>query len=213
MLHAFDLDHTLLKGNSSFHFYFYLLAQRFYPFKSLYSSSWLYLKYRFLRMELRDLHKAAFSLFLKGISEKQLAHLGVEFVEKYWAKMQNTKVTSLLRAAQNKAHFTLILSSSPSFLVEPFAKKFCVSSFQGTEYLVDQEDKINQISSLMIGQNKAKALHSFAKKAGILLSDTIAYSDSFSDLPFLESAGKKIAIDPDARLYRICQEKGWEVLS
>lgn len=171
----------------------------------------MFLKYRTRRIELGELHKRAFALFLKGFSEEMLIQLGSSFAEKYWQAMQYEPAISLLKKAKEKKHYTIILSSSPTFLVAPFAAKLQVSSCKGAEYLVDKEQRICEISSLMLGKDKAEAMHAFASAVGVSKDDTIAYSDSFSDLSFLESAGKAVAVNPDQRLRRISLQRGWEI--
>jgi phosphoserine phosphatase len=39
-----------------------------------------------------------------------------------------------------------------------------------------------------------------------------AYSDSHTDLPFLEAVGHPVAVNPDRALRRIARERGWPIL-
>jgi phosphoserine phosphatase len=39
-----------------------------------------------------------------------------------------------------------------------------------------------------------------------------AYSDSHTDLPFLEAVGHPVAVNPDRKLRRIASQRGWPVL-
>ena len=44
------------------------------------------------------------------------------------------------------------------------------------------------------------------------LSESTAYSDSYSDVPFLEAVGHPVAANPDKKLRRIAAERGWPVV-
>ena len=51
-----------------------------------------------------------------------------------------------------------------------------------------------------------------AEREGYDLAECTAYSDSHTDLPFLEVVGHPVAVNPDRRLRRIAQERGWPIL-
>jgi phosphoserine phosphatase len=51
-----------------------------------------------------------------------------------------------------------------------------------------------------------------AAKAARDLTACWAYSDSHTDLPFLEAVGHPVAVNPDRALRRIARERGWPIL-
>jgi phosphoserine phosphatase len=51
-----------------------------------------------------------------------------------------------------------------------------------------------------------------AAAEGIDLAESTAYSDSASDVPFLEVVGHAVAVNPDRKLRGIAAERGWRVL-
>jgi HAD superfamily hydrolase (TIGR01490 family) len=62
-----------------------------------------------------------------------------------------------------------------------------------------------------------RALHAQAKadcirELGFDLAASTAYSDSHTDLPFLEAVGHAVAVNPDAKLRRIAAERSWPVM-
>jgi HAD superfamily hydrolase (TIGR01490 family) len=63
------------------------------------------------------------------------------------------------------------------------------------------------------GEAKAAAVRELADREGFDLSGSTAYSDSHSDLAFLEAVGNPVAVNPDRELRRIAQERGWPVLT
>jgi HAD superfamily hydrolase (TIGR01490 family) len=62
------------------------------------------------------------------------------------------------------------------------------------------------------GVGKADAVRALAAAEGFDLAESTAYSDSYSDVPFLEAVGHPIAANPDRKLRRIAAERGWPVV-
>jgi HAD superfamily hydrolase (TIGR01490 family) len=62
------------------------------------------------------------------------------------------------------------------------------------------------------GEGKAQALRDLASAQGLDLYRSTAYSDSYSDVPFLEAVGHPVAANPDRKLRRIAAERGWPVV-
>jgi len=62
------------------------------------------------------------------------------------------------------------------------------------------------------GEGKAAAIHELAEQDGLDLAASTAYSDSHTDLPFLEAVGNPIVVNPDRELRRIAVERGWPIL-
>jgi HAD superfamily hydrolase (TIGR01490 family) len=61
-------------------------------------------------------------------------------------------------------------------------------------------------------EGKAEAIRDLARREGIDLAASWAYSDSESDLPMLRLVGHPVAVNPDTELGRIARAEGWEVL-
>jgi len=62
------------------------------------------------------------------------------------------------------------------------------------------------------GAYKATALRELAQREGIDLARSTAYSDSHTDLAFLEAVGNPVAVNPDKKLRTIARERNWPVL-
>jgi HAD superfamily hydrolase (TIGR01490 family) len=68
--------------------------------------------------------------------------------------------------------------------------------------------------TLNMRAGKVERLHAWLAGRGQALRDfvSIAYSDSINDLPLLESVDEAVAVDPDPRLAAIARERAWRVL-
>src|SRR5205085_10475724 len=62
------------------------------------------------------------------------------------------------------------------------------------------------------GEGKAAAVLELATSEKLDLEASTAYSDSYSDVPFLEAVGHPVAANPDRKLRRIARERGWPVV-
>jgi HAD-superfamily subfamily IB hydrolase, TIGR01490 len=62
------------------------------------------------------------------------------------------------------------------------------------------------------GQGKAQAVIELAEREDFDLARSTAYSDSHTDLPFLEVVGHPVVVNPDGDLRRVARDRGWETL-
>jgi HAD superfamily hydrolase (TIGR01490 family) len=62
------------------------------------------------------------------------------------------------------------------------------------------------------GAGKATAIRELAAADGLDLAESTAYSDSHTDVPFLEAVGHPVAANPDRKLRRIAVARGWPVV-
>jgi HAD superfamily hydrolase (TIGR01490 family) len=65
---------------------------------------------------------------------------------------------------------------------------------------------------LIAGREKQAAIEKLCREYNVNTAQSKAYSDSFSDLPMLESVGLPAAVNPDRRLRRAARERGWPIL-
>ena len=207
---VFDLDRTLLSKNSSFEFCKYLYRNRVFSLLYVIQSVIYSIRHRYFGLTLEQLHYKVFKKLLKGINIQTLSRYVLSFVESEIEKMVYLPAVERLRRAQHEGHFTMILSNSPSFLVSAIASKLQVDDWRSSEYKVDKDQKLCQISLILHGEAKAFWVRTVSRHLGILKREITAYSDSYLDLPFLQSAGVAVVVNPDSKLKRISKKKRWE---
>lgn len=106
----------------------------------------------------------------------------------------------------------MILSSSPDFLVEAFANKMGVA-WEATVYGTDQQGRYSSIKKILEGLEKSKLVKRIIAERGISSQHTSAYTDSYHDLLLLEEVAEPVAVNPSLKLRRICNSRGWKILS
>ncbi|MBS0625734.1 MAG: HAD-IB family phosphatase [Verrucomicrobia bacterium] len=206
-LQVFDLDGTLLRGTSSFRFFFYLISKRRLPLRSTVRAVAFFILFRMGRLSVSDLHHRVFDLFLKGKSKRMFVEVVEPFLDLVFIKMLNSTVVSKIHHSKS-----LLLSSSPDFLVGPIAQRLGIENWQASEYAVDKEGNFCKISSLIEGREKLRLTRCFAQRESISPAQIAAYSDSDDDLPLLEWVGFPYAVRPNRPLQRAAAKRGWKIL-
>ena len=207
---VFDLDQTLLSKNSSFEFCKYLYKRGIFSFFFVVQSFIYSIRHKYFGLTLEQLHHSVFRKLLRGMPLKTLSDYVYSFVERELETLLYQPAMERLRLAQHEGHFTMILSNSPGFLVGPIASKLQVDDWRASEYRVDKDQKLCQIALILHGETKAFWVHRISHYLGIRQQEVTAYSDSYLDLPFLQSAGIPVVVNPDSKLKKISKEKNWE---
>lgn len=105
-----------------------------------------------------------------------------------------------------------IMSSSPSCIVEPIAKKLGVDLVTASYYALDASGCYCHVERVVDGHQKEQELTAYLQQTGLTPASVTAYSDSILDLALLHAVGRAVAVCPDRRLKRIAQKRSWQVL-
>jgi len=107
-------------------------------------------------------------------------------------------------------HRTVLLTGALDFVIEPLRPLFddVVSAT-----LDERDGRLTGelISVPPTGEARALLLAGYAEANDLSLSDAVAYADSASDLPMLESVGFPVAVNPEPKLATIARRRGWHV--
>lgn len=211
-LHVFDLDHTLLNGNCSFRFGFYLYKEKFFSLSKSIIALIHYFRHKYLGMSLEKLHQKIFDVIFKDQSLEVVQRHVENFLHKNFLAMLNLGVVKYMREAQANGDFVYILSSSPDFLVKPIASRLGVLLAVGTTYQIDSKNSFTALDCVLSGQQKANFVQNLMFQNCLGPSSLVVYSDSYHDLPLLNLAGEVVVVRPDSQLKRISKKNGWKIL-
>ena len=111
----------------------------------------------------------------------------------------------------DRGDFVVLLSAAPQPLVESLAERIGAHRAVGTKgEVVDGVYTGRLDGPFCYGDGKLERL---CQALGpVELRDAVAYADSVSDLPVLQSVGAAWAVQPDRRLRAVAAERGWPVL-
>lgn len=209
---AFDLDHTLLSKNSSYRFGCYLYRKNKISFASLAFIIGCNIRHGCGLLSITQLHECAFKRLFLGLDATIVRQWALDFIDEHLESLYYAPAIHKLKLAQAAGHLTVLLSSSPDFLVGPIANRLGISLWDATQYAVDKDHRFCHINQLMLGEDKATVLKRLRETHHVLPRDVYAYSDSHLDLPFLISAGIPCGVNPNRHLRSICRRNGWKMI-
>ncbi len=105
-----------------------------------------------------------------------------------------------------------IVSATLQEIVEAIAEDLGFDGALGTICEVRDGRYTGRAVRALHAQAKADCLRELAGREGFDLGECTAYSDSHTDLPFLEAVGHPVAVNPDRALRRIAAERDWPML-
>ncbi|HEY3701015.1 MAG TPA: HAD family hydrolase, partial [Acidimicrobiales bacterium] len=119
----------------------------------------------------------------------------------------------LLADHRQAGHPLVMATTTPYDLVAPLAERLGFDDVVATRYA---EQNGVYTGSLVDGfvwsRGKLTAVSRWARRAGISLEESFAYSDSVYDLPLLSAVGHPHAVNPDLRLLPLALLQRWPVL-
>ena len=126
-----------------------------------------------------------------------------------WVYQEALDLIALHRSEGRRIY---IVSSSPEEVVRPLAAHFGASGVIATRAQVDDTGRYTgELAFYAYGEQKAEAMRGLAKRLGLNLEGSYAYSDSFTDVPMLAAVGNPVAVNPDKALRREAEERGWQI--
>ncbi|MFK7863527.1 MAG: HAD family hydrolase [Pseudohongiellaceae bacterium] len=216
-LALFDLDNTLLNGDSDHAWGEFLIERGLVSAKShAAANDAFYRQYEEGTLNIHDYVRFTLAPVLK-FSQVELVQMHQEFTEKFVLPMVLPAAVELVNRHLSEGDYCVIITATNSFVTSPIAQMFGVDKLIATELeLIDghytgeisgipcfQEGKVQRMSQWL----NAMASTEFS------LENSIFYSDSINDLPLLKLAGQAIAVDPDKKLKLEADKREWKCLS
>jgi alcohol-forming fatty acyl-CoA reductase len=115
-----------------------------------------------------------------------------------------------VREHRRLGHRTVLLTGALDFVIEPLRPLFD----DVVAATLDERDGRLTGELLAVpptGEARALLLAQYAEANDLVLTDAVAYADSASDLPMLESVGFPVAVNPEPKLATIARRRGWHV--
>lgn len=212
-LALFDLDDTLLAGDSATLWFHFMVTKGIAPTAMLAEEERMMACYYAGELDMAEY--MAFTLQpLAGRSSQEVASWVQEFVSSII--LQRLFVEGLARIAWHRAQGdrVLIISASGEHIVKPIAALLGVNEVlaitleqQGGVYtgqtrgvLSFREGKVTRLTDWMVQQ-------------GETLAGSSGYSDSINDLPLLQAVERPAVVNPAPRLLTQAQALGWRILT
>ena len=213
-LAIFDLDNTLLDGDSDYLWGVFLAEQglvdgavyereneRFYR---EYKQGRLDI-FEFLRFSLRP-------LALHPLERLQILHR--QFMRDKIEPIILPAAEDLIERHRAAGDTLLIVTATNAFVTAPIAERLGVPHLIATE-----PERINgRYTGNVAGipsfqQGKVRRLETWLAEYGQDLAGSSFYSDSHNDIALLEVVERPVAVDPDPQLDAYARDRGWAIIS
>ena len=149
---------------------------------------------------------------LDGYTPKEMRELVAEAMEPVLRPLVYAEPLRLVEQHHERGERVYIVSATLQEIVDAIAEDLGFDGALGTICEVkDGRYTGKAVRSLQAGA-KAEVLREVAQREGFDLVECTAYSDSHTDLPFLEAVGHPVAVNPDRALRRTATERSWPIL-
>lgn len=213
-LAIFDLDNTLLAGDSDHSWGEFLVAKQLVD-AEVYAQAndRFYQQYKAATLDIQEYLR--FSLApLTRYSLDELAVLHAEFMRDFIEPMMLPKAQALLQEHRTQGDYLLIITATNSFVTHPIAKRLGVDDILASDAeILNHRYTGKGVGTPCFQGGKVVRLHAWLKEKNCTLDDAYFYSDSINDLPLLEQVPNPIVVDGDERLSAVAAERGWQHIS
>ena len=213
-LAIFDLDNTILNGDSDYSWINFLIEKRLVD-KDEYERKNKYFYNQYYQGKLNYNEWAEFALTtIKGKKPKEIEDILSKFLSEIIEPMINIYALKLLHDHTHNNDIMLLASATNSVIVEPIAKRLGFKNIVSTEVEIIDEiftGKVLGIPALSEGK-LVKVKEWMLQNSIESFDNTSFYSDSINDLPLLAAVSKPFAVNPDDMLREECQKRSWEII-
>ncbi|MBK9161979.1 MAG: HAD family hydrolase [Nitrosomonadales bacterium] len=216
-LALFDLDNTLLNGDSDFEWSQFLIGIGVLD-RELFESKNLAF-YEQYKAGMLDIHEFLdFQLKpLSRHSRKTLDEWHAQFMREKVLPMMTRPARDLVRQHREAGDICVIITATNSFVTAPIAREFGVEHLIATE----PEHKDGEFTGCVAGvpsfrEGKITRLENWMGERGWTLdsfSGSTFYSDSLNDLPLLRKVKHPVAANPDDTLRAHAEAHGWPIIN
>jgi HAD superfamily hydrolase (TIGR01490 family) len=216
-LTLFDLDNTLLTGDSDYEWGQFLVDRGVLARDAYEAQNARYFEQ--YKDGTLDIHEyLGFALRpLAARTPQELAGWHADFMRTRILPMITPRARDLVERHLGAGDLCAVVTATNSFVTAPIAREFGVPHLVATE----PETAAGRFTGRLAGtpcfrEGKIRRVDEWLAGLGHRLGefeDSAFYSDSHNDLPLLERVRRPVAVDPDAPLAAEAARRGWPVIS
>lgn len=210
----FDLDKTVIAKASMVAFGRPFYAEGLISRRHVVRALWGHLVFMHLGASEQKLARIRESVLrlTRGWEQDHVRRIVRETLESVVDPIIYAEAAELIAEHRAAGRRVFIVSASPFEIVEPLAEYLGVDEAIASRASVDEKGRYTgEMAFYAYGPYKADAMRDLAEAEGIDLSQSYAYSDSYTDAPMLEAVGHPVAVNPDRVLRKLAEEREWEI--
>jgi len=215
-LALFDLDNTLLAGDSDHAWGEFLIAEKLVDGPSHRArNDQFYADYERGELDIHAYVKFTLEPVL-GCTEEERADLHQKFMQHSVLPMMQEKAKALVRQHQQQGDRCVIITATNAFITSPIADYLGIDTLLATDLETNNGKLTGKIAGIPCYQEgKVSKLQEWiaSQESAFTMTEACFYSDSINDLPLLEQVAKPVAVDPDERLATVARERNWPCIS
>lgn len=211
----FDVDNTMIRGASIYHFARGLAARKIFTMRDLALFALGQVNFRVRGAENAEHISTARQAALAFVAGRRVDEM-VRLCEEIYDEMMADRIWHGTRALAlrhlDAGQQVWLVTATPVELARIISHRLGLTGALGT--VAETHDGVytgHLVGNLLHGPAKAGAVRALAKREGLDLSRCAAYSDSFNDLPMLTTVGHPHAVNPDADLRDHARANDWPV--
>lgn len=209
----FDLDGTLLKGESQLLFLLWCAQRKIVPVLRSLKVLVRYAAYLLgISSDVLLLRKEGLGL-LAGVEVKRLEAAGEDFFRECLVARLRRQSLEIVEAHRRNGHVIVLVTAASEVVARPVATWLKTDALIAT--VLEQERGvllgIRQLPE-PYGEGKLLLVRQFADQHGISLQHSFAYADHHSDASLLAMAGHPFAVNPTSKLRALAEARLWTIL-
>ena len=213
-LAIFDLDNTLLGGDSDHAWGEFLIAHGLVDAtRHGAKNDEFYQQYTEGRLNIHDYVRFTLGPVLT-YSLSKLDKMHQEFMDEFIRPIILPRAVDLIEQHKREGDHCLIMSATNAFITAPIARELGVHDLLATDLVIEGDCYTGDIAGVPCFQEgKVTRLNQWLQNTSHDLTDSVFYSDSHNDIPLLEMVTTPVAVDPDELLKMLAIEKNWQIRS
>lgn len=213
-LALFDLDNTLLEGDSDYQWGVFLVEKNLVDQQEYeQANQYFYDQYKEGCLDIVEFSSFCFKP-LAARSFDELATLHQQFMQEHIIPVIRAKAQSTIDKHRQQGDTLMIITATNTFIATPIAKYFGIEHVLATQPKIVNGRYTTDIDGTPCFQEgKVTRLNEWMKAHQQTLAGSYFYSDSINDLPLLEAVDTPIVVDPDDSLKQVASERGWQIIS
>ncbi|HHB75448.1 MAG TPA: HAD family hydrolase [Desulfobulbus sp.] len=213
-LAVFDLDNTLLSGDSDYGWGKFLVDRNLVDREMYNQANEKF--YQDYKQGILDIYEySAFSFRpLADRSMEELKQLHRQFMHEVVRPMMGDKAMNLVEKHRRQGHVLLVITATNSFITRPIVQAFGIDHLLATDPKIINGRYSTEIDGIpCYKEGKVQRLEKWLQDTNQTLDDSWFYTDSINDRTLLEKVTHPVAVDPDDKLLALARRQGWQVMS